>query len=172
MLELCAQLRIMAALGSVECVENLLNAGADVNAHGLQYRTALMLAAENGHAGVVSALLKAGASVNAVDQFGKTALSLAENANRFEVVTLLKAKIQQHEFEYAYLHKSLPATIIYPTVALASLGAIVAAVVFLMPSWSMALVVFASVFALVASEYTHKCSYDRYFLPSGVGLSS
>ena len=182
--------------GHLNVVEVLLNRGADVNASDVG-KTALMLAASNGHVGVVDRLLQEdGIDVNATDNDGKTALMWAAGEGRVEVVkallaaradvnladrdgktALMWAKTSGHNKmvnalrNHAYFHKSLAAKIIYPTVTLASIGAIVAAAVLLIPGWPMALAICAAVTAWMASEYSHNDRYDRSFVLSGLGLT-
>lgn len=61
----------------VETVRLLLDRGADVRGSDDRGRTALMIAAERGHASIVGELLKRGADLTAVDKAGKTAVDLA-----------------------------------------------------------------------------------------------
>ncbi len=58
-------------------LELLLAAGADLDAADDRGRTALMIAAERGHAGIVGALLAAGADAGRQDNDGNTAIALA-----------------------------------------------------------------------------------------------
>ena len=78
-----------AALGYLEVVRMLLEAGADMNAENQDRSTALMFAAHNGHLEVVQVLLEAGADKNAAKQDGATALMLAAEDGHLEVVQLL-----------------------------------------------------------------------------------
>jgi ankyrin repeat protein len=65
---------------------------ADVNARERWYgRTALMLAAAEGHADVVALLIEAGSDVTVVDEEGETALSLARGYGHVDVETQLVA---------------------------------------------------------------------------------
>jgi ankyrin repeat protein len=63
---------------------------ADVNARDRWYgRTALMLAAAQGHRDVVELLIEAGSDVSVRDEEGSSALSLAQGAGHDDVATLL-----------------------------------------------------------------------------------
>jgi len=65
---------------------------ADVNARERWYgRTALMVAAAEGHADVVDLLIEAGADLNLVDAEGSTALSLARSFGNLDVAAKLAA---------------------------------------------------------------------------------
>jgi ankyrin repeat protein len=67
-----------------EAVVNLvLDRGADINAADNRGRTALMIAADAGHAGMVDVLIARGAARDLKDKDGKTALDLtADNTIR------------------------------------------------------------------------------------------
>ena len=69
---LCAAYR-----GQLSAQTALLKRGASINEHNFNCRTALMLAAANGHDGCVRGLIAAGADTCCVDKRGKTALDLA-----------------------------------------------------------------------------------------------
>ncbi|XP_039287913.1 ankyrin repeat, SAM and basic leucine zipper domain-containing protein 1-like [Nilaparvata lugens] len=76
-----------------ECVRLLVERGADVNDSDRHRNTALMMAAEVGHAKLVKQLLDLGARVNVLDKDRATALMHAVKYNRNNVVdVLLKAK--------------------------------------------------------------------------------
>jgi len=63
---------------------------ADVNARERWYgRTALMIAAAEGHAEIVQLLIDAGSDVNAVDEEGSSALSLARSNGHLDVAASL-----------------------------------------------------------------------------------
>jgi ankyrin repeat protein len=65
---------------------------ADVNARERWYgRTALMLAAAEGHADVVQLLIEAGSDIEATDEEGSTALWLARSAGHLDVAAMLAA---------------------------------------------------------------------------------
>ena len=72
---------------SVETIQQLLDKGAQVN-QDVQYKTALMHAASEGHTEIVKLLLAKGAEVNAQTDEG-TALMMAVRAGRAEIVKLL-----------------------------------------------------------------------------------
>ena len=77
--------------GLTQTVAGLLTRGADVNAVTTDGATALMLAAENGHAEIVSALLlsRDEINVNAVTPNGSTALMIAAKNGHAETVSAL-----------------------------------------------------------------------------------
>lgn len=88
-------LQLVAGIGNVGVVQNLLDAGAEINAapaHSLG-RTALQAAAGAGHKQIVSLLLKAQANVNAppAENYGRTALQAAAEGGHRTVVQLLVA---------------------------------------------------------------------------------
>ena len=66
-----------AMLGDEVKAQEIIDAGNDVNARGLDGFTALIGAAAKGHSGVVQILLANGAEVNAKEKNGWTALSQA-----------------------------------------------------------------------------------------------
>jgi ankyrin repeat protein len=73
-------------------IERYLGSGWDVNAQGEKYgRTALHLAAMNGHLEIVKLLLEHGADVNAKTKegYGYTALHSAASNGHLEIVKLL-----------------------------------------------------------------------------------
>jgi ankyrin repeat protein len=74
-----AALHRAAAEGDITAAEQLLLAGAAVNAADRKGRTALHKAARHGHAAVVQLLLGWQAAVNAVDKNGRTALHTARS---------------------------------------------------------------------------------------------
>ena len=83
-------LEIAAINGHVECLQALLNAGADVNyVNSKNENTALALAAANGKDQCVELLIKAGADVNNADYKGNTALMLASGHGNIKSVELL-----------------------------------------------------------------------------------
>lgn len=83
------------ASDSVEALEMLLTAGADINARDRQQMTPLILAASCGRPARVAALLRAGADIHLQDAEGKTALDHArqhpEAEHRDAIVRLLEA---------------------------------------------------------------------------------
>lgn len=77
-----------AAVGSVACVQLLLDAGAATEAVGNNGASALMVGAAMGHRDVVAALVTAGADVNRKHAFGgSTAMHLAAEMGRSSVIT-------------------------------------------------------------------------------------
>ena len=99
---------------STEAEEALRN-GANVNAKDEDGRTALHLAAFNGHADIVEALLRHGADVNAKDKDGYTALHWAATLGHAEVAgrmstlrtrTAIQLYIRRHSTATQKLQKS------------------------------------------------------------------
>jgi len=78
-----------ARYGDVERLRALLDNGSDVNARDRYHQTALMLAAQGGHAGVVRLLVERGADLDVAAKFSLTALMLAVSAGHAEVVRIL-----------------------------------------------------------------------------------
>ena len=70
-------------------VEQLLDAGADINARGPSGRSALHAAAESGRTDVVSLLLDRGADMEAATDDGVTPVIAAAQAGQLKVVSLL-----------------------------------------------------------------------------------
>jgi ankyrin repeat protein len=78
--------------GLTEAVEILLNAGANIEAKTrIEEKTALLLAADEGHADVVQVLLNRKADVNTRNRNGQTPLMLAAAGGHLEVVRALLA---------------------------------------------------------------------------------
>lgn len=75
--------------GMVITVKYLLSQGADVNAPGGRYGTALQAASGEGHERLVELLLSNGADVNAIDGGLSTALQVASRGGHERVVKLL-----------------------------------------------------------------------------------
>lgn len=71
------QLLFMACRGDVKGVEDLLNEGIDVNSIDLDGRTALHVAACEGHVEVARLLLTRKANLDARDRWGSTVISLS-----------------------------------------------------------------------------------------------
>jgi ankyrin repeat protein len=75
---------------AAENIRTLLDHGADVNASNGFGNTALMLAAEKGHAEAVALLLQRGADVDATNNRGRTALQMAAKHGRAGIAGMLK----------------------------------------------------------------------------------
>jgi ankyrin repeat protein len=75
--------------GTVELVNRLIQAGAQVGAADDAGMTALMVASERGEAEIVRLLIKAGADMNAVDHQGRTARTIATAAGQTGVLEVL-----------------------------------------------------------------------------------
>jgi ankyrin repeat protein len=80
-----------AAVSRLEMVRRSLEMGVDPNRADPAGRTALMMAAFEGHADVVALLLEHGAEVDRVDSAGRTALLYASSGPYPEVVEVLVA---------------------------------------------------------------------------------
>ena len=78
-----------ARYGDIERLRALLESGSDVNARDRYHQTALMLAAQGGHAAVVRLLIERGADLNVAAKFSLTALMLAVVGGHAEVVRVL-----------------------------------------------------------------------------------
>ncbi|XP_017222921.1 integrin-linked protein kinase 1-like isoform X1 [Daucus carota subsp. sativus] len=86
------QLLFMASRGDVEGVLELLDDGVDVNSIDLDGRTALHIAACEGHNHVVEILLSRKANIDARDRWGSTAAADAKYYGNVEVYNILKAR--------------------------------------------------------------------------------
>ncbi|XP_044466688.1 integrin-linked protein kinase 1-like isoform X2 [Mangifera indica] len=86
------QLLFMASRGDVKGVEELLDEGIDVNSIDLDGRTALHIAACEGHEEVVKLLLQRKANMEARDRWGSTAAADAKYYGNVEVYNILKAR--------------------------------------------------------------------------------
>ena len=75
--------------GNIEPVKGALANGFDPNTFNSQKRTALMLAAFNGHDGIVSLLIEKGAKVNLTDAENQTALMFASTGPFASTVSIL-----------------------------------------------------------------------------------
>ncbi|GAQ85364.1 hypothetical protein KFL_002310200 [Klebsormidium nitens] len=78
-----------ARYGDVEDVQATLDSGVDASAADSSGRTALHMAAANGHENVVQLLLEKGANVNAANQEGNTPLHWAALNHHLQVVKRL-----------------------------------------------------------------------------------
>ncbi|MGN1309765.1 MAG: ankyrin repeat domain-containing protein, partial [Akkermansia sp.] len=96
--------------GNAECVRQLLDRGADIEAKDKDGETALIRAAWYGKTEVVSLLLDRGADIEAKDKYGYTPLIKAAEEGKKEVVSLLLdrgADIEaKDEFGYTALIKA------------------------------------------------------------------
>ena len=107
-------LMVAARRGEGALVEQLLAAGAEVDARSPYQRTALMVAAEAGRAGVVSTLLGAGADPGLRDRGGGTALTLAAASGQAEALWAVFAaggatpEARQEAFRAAFAHRRWP----------------------------------------------------------------
>jgi ankyrin repeat protein len=81
------QLLFMACRGDVKGVEDLLNEGIDVNSIDLDGRTALHIAACEGHVQVAKLLLSRKANLDARDRWGSTVISY------FTIIIILTVSI-------------------------------------------------------------------------------
>jgi glutaminase len=82
-----------ASQGDVQALESHQHAGTDLHATDYDMRTALHLAAAEGHTDAVKFLASTAdaAALNAVDRWGGTPLSDAENNNHADCIAILKA---------------------------------------------------------------------------------
>jgi len=96
----CVALHRAAENGHLECVELLLNAGADINIHSFHYEeTPLHLATRNGHSSVVALLIERGANIKMIsagndyksDWYG-AAVAVAAFFNHKDIVEMLYEK--------------------------------------------------------------------------------
>jgi ankyrin repeat protein len=96
-------------IGHEEIVKILIQRGADVNAKGGVYDTALQAAASSGHGGIVRLLLDAGANMNARGGRYGTALLAATIEQRYEIVQVLLARGADKDVEHEKHGKALRA---------------------------------------------------------------
>lgn len=80
-----------AAQGNLELVQQLLDAGADVNNSDVWGHTPLISACWSGHKEIVQILLERGADPNATTPRGLPAIHFADKVGHPEIVELLKA---------------------------------------------------------------------------------
>jgi uncharacterized protein len=83
------ELRLASAIGDNETIEQLLAAGADVNAANKFGKTALMMAVEADNLDTVALLLTRGAEINARTVAGCTALTFAAENGHIGITALL-----------------------------------------------------------------------------------
>ncbi|KAH9301599.1 hypothetical protein KI387_013182, partial [Taxus chinensis] len=92
-LDVTMQMLFLACKGDAEGVHALLNHHkVDVNSADFDDRTALHVAACEGHAHVVNLLLSRGANVNARDRWGSTPVADAKYYGNTEICNILKSK--------------------------------------------------------------------------------
>ena len=80
---LLTPLHLAAIFGTVDAVNALITAGADVNATSMKDVTPLHMAAELGTAKAVNALINAGADIHSRTHTNATPLHLAANLTRW-----------------------------------------------------------------------------------------
>jgi len=78
--------------GNIKALETELLNGVDANSQNPDKRTALMLAAFNGHTGIAKLLISHGADVNMKDSVGRGALMFASTGSFNDTVKLLLEK--------------------------------------------------------------------------------
>jgi ankyrin repeat protein len=87
--------------GNRVIIERYLGSGWDVNAQGEKYgRTALHLAAMNGHLEIVKLLLEHGADVNAKTEggfYGETAVEMAEHKGHMKVFGFIRQWLEHKQ---------------------------------------------------------------------------
>jgi ankyrin repeat protein len=81
----------VSAVGAVEAVEFLLQAGADPNLETIQGHTALRFAVNGGHVEVVRLLIESGADVNHKAADGEAPLMIAQRLKNDQVTEVLRA---------------------------------------------------------------------------------
>lgn len=89
-------LHVACSMGHADCVETLVNLGADVNCRrDSDLWTPLHCSAEKGQLDCVKLLLDAGALSNSVDKYGDTAMRIAEIYGHQHIIRLLKSHESQ-----------------------------------------------------------------------------
>ncbi|RDW63780.1 hypothetical protein BP6252_11325 [Coleophoma cylindrospora] len=84
-------LHIAACLGLSGYAQHLIGSGSNINVQDAEDCTALVYAAEQGHADIVALLLSNGANTDSHDHDGDSPLHLAASRNRVDVTKLLLA---------------------------------------------------------------------------------
>lgn len=92
-----------ASNNDIDGVFDQIERGVDINtpSNGIVGYTALMRAAERGHAEIVSALILSGANINLSDRQGRTALMLAVARGHIDIV---KRLLEEPEIDIYYRH--------------------------------------------------------------------
>lgn len=79
----------MSSIGCLECINILLEKGANINIIGPEGRTALMTAVVHGNLDITELLIKKGAKINVQNRYSHTALMMSASAGKTAVVELL-----------------------------------------------------------------------------------
>ena len=79
-----------SAIGQLDLVKYLIEAGTNINVKDMFNKTALMWASQGGHIDIVKLLIESGANMNIKDKYGETALIIAYKHDRQKIVDLLK----------------------------------------------------------------------------------
>ena len=85
-------LHIAAVRGDVAVIAALIEAGADIDAHGEHGYSPLHEVVEQGHLEAVKLLLDRGASLTITNDDGQTAIQSAEILEEYEIERVLKAR--------------------------------------------------------------------------------
>lgn len=103
----CTSLYIASINGDVKKVNSLLDNGADINEHAVDFMTPLMGAIYTKKYDVAKLLIQRGADVNAQDAKGNTALFYAINNNNTEIAEDLIKNGADVNIRYKYAEKLL-----------------------------------------------------------------